>query len=446
LSENPVPSTDSRVTAAELRPGVVVGGLSVSRVSGLRPDRWLKDGFRLAGIAGSPVAAVEVEGFLPQLYPPGTRLIARIGGSTVERLATGPGTFSWTIPVSLRTGMALDLELRADPPYIPAENGSNDRDRLGFVLIGLGVIADHSGTVVPEPQEPARRDKPTMVAPYHLQPVICADPVFIIGSSRSGTSALPLALARHSAFATYQETNLGVGIFGGDALRGLYEGWSMQLQPGVIGNGFEEFSAWVGVGLNAMMTAAVGGRRWVEQSPSNTAVATRLATAFPGALFIHIVRDGRKVVHSMINSGFPQRYAHDFEFACRQWRNNVWGAMHFCEGQPDLCLTVVNEQLARDPAGEFARILAFLGADQESGPADWFGANRVNSSFRNPDDRPADPWSTWDESRREVFRSVCGGMMSLLWERGLLDDDLAGAPWPPRTVSHEGGERWEQER
>lgn len=48
----------------------------------------------------------------------------------------------------------------------------------------------------------------------------------------------------------------------------------------------------------------VGGRRPVEQTPETVFVAEAAALAFPSARFVHIVRDGRDVVCSLLDRGW----------------------------------------------------------------------------------------------------------------------------------------------
>jgi len=48
----------------------------------------------------------------------------------------------------------------------------------------------------------------------------------------------------------------------------------------------------------------VGGRRAVEQTPETAFVVGALALAFPGASFVHIVRDGRDVACSLLERGW----------------------------------------------------------------------------------------------------------------------------------------------
>ena len=76
--------------------------------------------------------------------------------------------------------------------------------------------------------------------------------------------------------------------------------------PGRAGFGVEdvsreEFLASVGMGINALITSRSGGRRWIDHTPLYTLIVDTLAEVFPGASFIHILRDGREVVHSMLD-------------------------------------------------------------------------------------------------------------------------------------------------
>jgi hypothetical protein len=194
----------------------------------------------------------------------------------------------------------------------------------------------------------------------------------------------------------------------------------------------EEFLAFLGLGLNALFTSRSQGKRWVDQTPVYALLADNLARMFPGAFFVHILRDGRKVVHSMIN--FLARFnegelpdaikrsprpawSADFAEACRTWRRFVEAALHFQARFPDRCLTVVNEQVVADPAGEFGEILQFIHAPHEDGPANFFRSNRVNSSFVQPPDSSAGsrswagPWGLWSPEQRRIFVEEAGATM-----------------------------------
>ncbi|MDQ4132907.1 MAG: sulfotransferase [Actinomycetota bacterium] len=278
---------------------------------------------------------------------------------------------------------------------------------------------------------------------------VCAAPIFVIGSPRSGTTALARALSDHRALWTSHESYVLHHLYGKDRAA---EAWrrdaDRQQAPSWIkteGVSKQEFLAFLGVGINALYTSRSGGRRWIEQTPLNTLMADDLAAMFPGAQFVHIVRDGRQVVHSMNNflAKFERRpaarqyvpsWAADFAEACRTWRRWTETGAAFCARHPDRAVTVVNERLSADPTDGFGELYRFLGLDWEDGPVDAFSGGRVNSSFVGAaiarPSRQAPP--TWDAERRAVFVEEAGELMLSLglasWED--LQDWLVsdGAP------------------
>jgi hypothetical protein len=145
---------------------------------------------------------------------------------------------------------------------------------------------------------------------------------------------------------------------------------------------------------------------------------------------VHIVRDGRGVVNSMMS--FTQKFAErpeaarhvpswasDVAEACRTWASYVTRADEFCRGNPTRAFTVVNDVLSEDPVRGFDEILAFLGLASETGPASRFGGPRINSSFVRGTGR-SDAWDAWPAGHREVFVAEAGTAMI---ELGLAEDD-----------------------
>lgn len=287
---------------------------------------------------------------------------------------------------------------------------------------------------------------------------VCRNPIFVIGSPRSGTTALARALGRHSELWTSHESYFMNSLYGRgraedawrrDAEREQAPSW---LKTEEVSR--PEFLGWLGVGVNALYTSRSGGRRWIDQTPLNTLMVDDLADMFPGAVFVHIVRDGRHVVHSMANflRKFEERdnakryvptWATDFGEACRTWRTWVETASEFCRRNPQRTTTVVNERLSADPEAGFADLFRFLGVGREEGPSASFGAKRINSSFGEPSfggpgvdeegRRPSpatDRLPRWDDDRRTTFAEEAG---DILVSSGLVGPDelhawVAGAP------------------
>ena len=228
---------------------------------------------------------------------------------------------------------------------------------------------------------------------------ICANPVFIIGAPRSGTSGLAVALGQHTELWTHFESEILGSLFGRRQLddfinaadRGPLPHWAR-----MHGVGRAEMARYIGLGFNALFTSRKPGKRWIDKTPSYSFIADLLTEMFPGAYFIHIARDGRRVVNSMTNymrrfsggqtarlteGGFAASWTHDFREACRTWRSHVDASMEFAGRHPARCLTVINEELAADPETGFRRIFEFIGAPYERGPVEFFGKYKVNSSF-----------------------------------------------------------------
>ncbi len=185
----------------------------------------------------------------------------------------------------------------------------------------------------------------------------------------------------------------------------------------------------MGRGLNELITRQAPGKRWVDQSPSYTVMLDALAELFPGAFFLHILRDGRRVVHSMINSGFDTWWAQDFREACVTWTKFVEAGMRFERAAPERCMTVLLEELAEDPRESFARILPFIEAPPDGAPATFFAGNRINSSYQPetrrggrppvaaapaPSERPGgpvEPWAVWTPDQRAIFLEEAGAAL-----------------------------------
>jgi hypothetical protein len=126
--------------------------------------------------------------------------------------------------------------------------------------------------------------------------------------------------------------------------------------------------------LLAPAVMRAGASRWCEKTPRNLLYADRLAAAFPDLRFIHIVRDGRDVVASMLAKGFwPIAAGHEFprmsayrgpvelESAARYWTDVLELGDIITAGLPPGSYHEVRfEDLVADPRGQLKKICAFL--------------------------------------------------------------------------------------
>lgn len=250
---------------------------------------------------------------------------------------------------------------------------------------------------------------------------ITSKPIFVIGSPRSGTTALAASLQRHSDLWTSEESQVLWDLFGSGGLIKNYQRRGVSDGSWLAKRGVDRptFLAFVGLGLNALFTSVSGGKRWVDHTPIYTHLLPELGDMFPGAQFIHILRDGRRVVNSMMSflkifDGDPSSvpWACDFREACKTWRRYVRTALAFERRAPERCLTARNEDLVAQPAKEFTRIYDFLGIEPEATPIEFFSSNKINSSFgaesRASVETESRPWEAWTPEQRAIFMEEAG--------------------------------------
>ncbi len=128
--------------------------------------------------------------------------------------------------------------------------------------------------------------------------------------------------------------------------------------------------------------------------------APELRRLYPGALVIHQVRDGRRVVRSVL-SRKPKR---TFEEACKRWDRRNTQMME----DVDDSLRFRLEELTTDFQC-FERLAKLVGA-QFVNPTMWqqIRSNRINA-YRNSFPDPAE----WTRGQKAMFWEACGGTMLL---------------------------------
>ena len=264
-----------------------------------------------------------------------------------------------------------------------------------------------------------------------------ADGVFIIGCPRSGTSVLSWALAEHASFWTGPESDFLITLYGRGRLHEAWKqahdrsdsGWLRQQEVG-----FAEFAANIGLGAQTLFESRAAGARWIDATPGHTLMVSALLSLFPSANFLHLVRDGRAVVSSMMSSGFDVHWTSDFAEACRAWVHYVRTGFEAAGTTPDRILEVRHERLVGRPRSELKRIFAFLGEPPSERAVEFIATKRINSSYGNrdagdirtpkdPATGPKRPWDRWTAEERDTFADIAGNTMS---ELGYEIDDGEG--------------------
>lgn len=216
--------------------------------------------------------------------------------------------------------------------------------------------------------------------------------VFVVGAPRSGTTWLQRLLAAHPRVATGQESHL-FSEFVGPQLRAWRKHLrSAPVERGGVGPGCyhteEQFLAILRDYMLRLLAPLIEARGeaelFVEKTPGHALYVAEIHELLPEARFIHIIRDARDVVVSLLTAAgswgqgwAPERTAR----AALLWERHVrsartagraLGARRYHE--------VHYEELARDGAPTLERLFDFVGLPVERTAIErWLEDNRADA-------------------------------------------------------------------
>lgn len=275
--------------------------------------------------------------------------------------------------------------------------------------------------------------------------------VFLVGCSRSGTTVVQRCLNAHPAITSFPETN----FFGR-----LVGGWSGNLQarvgrvrpnrwysafdhlaevlerPGLAAR--ERNAGDFGQAVDGFIQAldTIAGERearvWVEKTPKHFRYVHLLERSVPDVRFIHLVRDGRDVVASLVDRArrypaFERRL--DPRAAARLWNEAVHAALR-SQGRSGHAL-LAYEEFVRTPERELNRICSFLDIEYDPAmpsPQDTADIVTENEGWKSDVDRPiARSRSKFEEAltardQRIVMRALDWRAYHQLFPNGIPDE------------------------
>jgi hypothetical protein len=217
-----------------------------------------------------------------------------------------------------------------------------------------------------------------------------AAPFFIVGCGRSGTSLLRSILAAHPDVAIPTES-----LFIIDYLRvqdRIELGKLIDLivrEPELQEWGFqyaqEDLESCGSVPavirrLHELYAHSRGKVRWGQKTPRFVRSLDLLAVNFPDSRFIHLVRDPRAVVSSLIDSDVHRS---DPLHGVTRWINDVGAGVAFESDQPARILRTSYEHLVAEPRRSLERICEFLNLDFEPGMIEHRGGRETYGEFYN---------------------------------------------------------------
>lgn len=196
--------------------------------------------------------------------------------------------------------------------------------------------------------------------------------VFLVGCPRSGTTWLQLLLAQHPRVATLRETHLFPEYVSPMLRRHRNRDPERAVGVGAIVDDqqFEEMCRrFVSTVLDQALQDKPDADVILEKTPSHLHFAGDILQLYPDAHFIHIVRDPRAVVASLLDAGrsWGQRWAPRDTFAAAEvWTDAIADGMKLRK-LTTRWTEVAYETLVRSPASELQRLFDAIDIDADPG-------------------------------------------------------------------------------
>jgi hypothetical protein len=271
-------------------------------------------------------------------------------------------------------------------------------------------------------RRPGPFDAPeAMVAPAAF-PASDAEAVFILGSVRSGTSAVVNSLKDGARLRGWTESNLASLMqqlldTTEQFFRNLTEDYLADkehvliatLDPGAIGTWIRNYFA-------AAYRLRLGSGRWVEKSPDSylgapmVRASPHLAEMFPRARFVFCIRRGIENVLSRQRK-FPEV---PFAYHCQSWADTIEEWHRVRDALGERAIEVRQRDIALAPAEVAEQLARFLDLsdEQRAGILAVFQGPRVEQTGAAEEQREIDLESTpWDDYQRADFVRFCGPAM-----------------------------------
>ncbi len=272
--------------------------------------------------------------------------------------------------------------------------------------------------------EMPRAAQQTFVATVTESTVGPASPVFVVGSPRSGTSALASALMA-AGYDGFAEGNLlGLSQMIEQRVDWYYTGNDAKNPRTLIGNvPVDELKAELFEVFRKTLDRLNPVDPWFDKTgnPETIQMLPRIIAAWPGCRVIFARRRGIENIMSRVIK-FPER---DFEYHCKDWARNM-NSWRVIRGKLDQSrITEVDQrEMAVAPEAVTVRLTNLLNLDDAAANrmAQVFRAERPQETFSGSAERVLDLAKTgWTDAQKQIFLTSCGAEMEAY---GYTDDNI----------------------
>ncbi len=257
-------------------------------------------------------------------------------------------------------------------------------------------------------------------------------PFFIVGCGRSGTTLLRVMLNRHPLLAIPTESLFIVDYLRAEpTISAARLRWLLTKEKEIAEWGLkitEEDLAGAATArdmidtVHAIYAALHGKSIWGQKTPRFVRYGSLLKHAYPEARFIHLIRDPRSVVSSLMRSNVHRSNPY---FGSHRWLADVGSGLELKRAYPDDTLEIRFEELVSNPQETLEAVCGFLGIGFEpkmlestrTTPAEYgrYYAQVHSDVGRAPDPGPIALWRSHLSARHvSVIEQICGDMMRTL--------------------------------
>lgn len=272
-------------------------------------------------------------------------------------------------------------------------------------------------------QHPHGADLDRALQPDRRPPNVDAEPIFVLGSVRSGTSVTVQALKNGAGIPGHNEGNVAALMQRmldqvEEYFRKLSDDYLSLPDHHTIANLRQEWLETLVINYFSDVYARfLGDGQWVDKSPDSylfapmVRSAPRMLEMFPKAKFIFCARRGIENILSRMKK-FPHI---PFGYQCRSWAHTFeeWGKVRDVIGR-DRCLEVYQRDIAINPQKVARALQQFLALsdEQREGMVRVFTGRRYEQTQVAREHREISIEETpWDEGHRAAFIRWCHPMM-----------------------------------